>query len=78
MFRKTKPSEPPEVVALREALCHNQDTKVIIQDKTGNTWILYTDKLRGCSLVLARPKVIERGDDVIVEFDLHAKNGRVE
>jgi hypothetical protein len=58
MFKKRNDfeGEPPEVTALREAL-KADDTKIIIQDKEGNTWTLYNDKLRGCFLAIGRVKV---------------------
>ena len=77
MFKRDKPKEPVEVTALRDALFHYQDIKVIIVDKDSNIWTFYNDKLRGCQLLLAKPKVYDQGEDVVVEFSLRAENGKV-
>lgn len=79
MFKKRNDfeGEPAEVTALREAL-KADDTKIIIQDKEGNTWTLYNDKLRGCFLAIGRVKVGgEAKDQVMTRFLVSAIDGRV-
>lgn len=79
MFKRDQPKEPVEVTALREAL-ESKDVKVTVQDKQGNAWTFYNDKLRGCFITVGRPKVIEQpnGEDTITKFCIYATNGRVD
>jgi hypothetical protein len=68
--------EPVEVTALREAL-KSKDTKITIQNKDGNTWTLYNDKLRGCFLAIGRVKVGDEKGQVMTRFLVSAIDGRV-
>lgn len=76
MFNRNKPEEPVEVAALREAL-KSDDVKVTIQNKEGNTWTFYNDKLRGCFLTIGRVKVSDETDQVMTRFIVSAIDGRV-
>jgi hypothetical protein len=76
MFRKDTPSEPPEVSALRDAL-KSDDVKVIIQNKEGNTWTFYNDKMRGCFLTIGRVKVGDEDGQATTRFIVSAIDGRV-